>query len=120
MLKWYQNLISFGRPLGTRLFRPKSRQEAPAPQIAAEDEVGRDPVGEDLGGGTRTFEKKNPERDKEKEKADLDSMIPHAVPGGRRIEAPLGGVPPPNVFGVWSVAIRKGVWKKKAWRFEFS
>ena len=36
------------------------------------------------------------------------------------IEAPLGGVPPPKVFGVGRVAIRKGVWKKKAWRFEFS
>ena len=36
------------------------------------------------------------------------------------IEAPLGGVPPPKVFGVRRVAIRKGVWKKKAWRFEFS
>ena len=36
------------------------------------------------------------------------------------IEAPLGGVPPPKVFGVWTLAIRKGVWKKKAWRFEFS
>ena len=30
-------------------------------------------------------------------------------PVGRRIEAPLGGVPPPNVFGVRRVAIRKGV-----------
>ena len=34
------------------------------------------------------------------------------------IEAPLGGVPPPKVFGVGRVAIRKEVWKKKAWRFE--
>ena len=41
-------------------------------------------------------------------------LIPHAVPVGRRIEAPLGGVPPPNVFGVRRVAIRKGVWKNKA------
>ena len=55
MLKWYQNLISFGRPLGTRLFRPKSRQEAPAPQIAAEDGVGPRLLGEDLGGGRQTF-----------------------------------------------------------------
>ena len=46
--------------------------------------------------------------------------IQHADPVGRRIEAPLGGVPPPKVFGVGRVAIRKGVWKKKAWRFEFS
>ena len=29
-------------------------------------------------------------------------------PVGRRIEAPLGGVPPPNVFGVRRLAIRKG------------
>ena len=39
---------------------------------------------------------------------------------GRRIEAPLGGVPPPNVFGVRRFAIRKGVEKNKALRFEFS
>ena len=75
MLKWYQNLISFGRPLGTRLFRPKTRQEAPAPQIAAEDEVGRDPVGEDLGGGTRTSEKKNPERDIRKDKKSSSACL---------------------------------------------
>ena len=31
------------------------------------------------------------------------------TPVGRRIEAPQGGVPPPNVFGVWSVAVREGV-----------
>ncbi len=55
MLKWHQNLISFGRPLGTRLFRPKSRQEAPAPQIAAEDGVGPDLLGEDLGGGSKNL-----------------------------------------------------------------
>ena len=36
------------------------------------------------------------------------------------LKPPWGGVPPPNVFGVGRVAIRKGVWKKKAWRFEFS
>ena len=32
------------------------------------------------------------------------------------IEAPLGGVPPPKVFGVRRVAIRKGVWKNQAWK----
>merc|ERR1712023_556019 len=36
------------------------------------------------------------------------------------IEAPQGGVPPPNVFGVWSVAIREVVRRNKALRFEFS
>ena len=51
MLKRHQNLISFGRPLGPRFFRPKSRQEPPAPQIAAEDGVGPELLGEDLGGG---------------------------------------------------------------------
>ena len=51
MLKGPQNLISFGRPLETQLFRPKSRQDAPAPQIAAEDGVGPGLLGEDLGGG---------------------------------------------------------------------
>ena len=42
--------------------------------------------------------------------------VQHADPVGRRIEAPLGGVPPPKVFGVGRVAIRTGVWKKKAWK----
>ena len=60
MLKWHQNLISFGRPLGTRLFRPKSRQEAQAPQIAAEDGVGPGLLGEDLGGGRQTFRLREP------------------------------------------------------------
>ena len=43
-------------------------------------------------------------------------MAPSHTPtrDGRRIEDPLGGVPPPKVFGVRRVAIRKGVWKKKA------
>ena len=51
---------------------------------------------------------------------ELVGRIQHADPVGRRIEAPLGGVPPPKVFGVGRVAIRKGAWKKKAWRFKFS
>ena len=42
------------------------------------------------------------------------------TPVGRRIEAPQGGVPPPNVFGVWSVAVRQVVRRNKALRFEFS
>ena len=81
MLKWHQNLISFGRPLGRRLFRHKRRQEAPAPQIAAEDEVGPDLLGEDLGGGTRTSEKKNPEGDMRKDKQNWAVPVQHAVPG---------------------------------------
>ena len=32
------------------------------------------------------------------------------------MKPPWGGVPPPKVFGVGMVAIRKGVWKKKAWK----
>ena len=55
MLKGHQNLISFGKPLGTRLFRSKSRQDAKTPQIAAEDGVGPGPVGEDLGGGNKNL-----------------------------------------------------------------
>ena len=55
MLKRYQNLNSFWKPLGTQFFRPKSRQEAPAPQIAAEDEVGPGLLGEDLGGGNKNL-----------------------------------------------------------------
>ena len=81
MLKWHQNLISFGRPLGTRLFRSKTRQEAPAPSSAVEDGVGPDLLGEDLGGGTRTSEKKNPEEDVRKDKKNRKVPIQHAVPG---------------------------------------
>ena len=67
-------------------FRPKSRQDVPAPQIAAEDGVGRGPVGEDLGGG-------KPETDSQnlgfgslaleglrKGQEDLGWTIQHAVP----------------------------------------
>ena len=42
------------------------------------------------------------------------------TPLGGGLKPPWGGVPPPNVFGVRRVAIRKGAWKKKAWRFKFS
>ena len=67
MSKWHQNLISFWRPLGTRFFRPKRRQDAPAPQIAAEDGVGPSLVGEDLGGGKQEpLRRRSPERDKKK------------------------------------------------------
>ena len=55
MLKWHQKLISFWRPLGTRFFRPKRRQEAPAPQIAAAAGVGPRLLGEDLGGGDKNL-----------------------------------------------------------------
>ena len=47
----------FWKPLGTRLFRPKRRQEAPAPQIAAEKGVHPELLGKDLGWGTRASEK---------------------------------------------------------------
>ena len=33
---------------------------------------------------------------------------------GGGLKPPWGGVPPPKVFGVRRVAIRKGVWKSKA------
>ena len=71
MLKGQQNLISFGRPLGTRLFRPKSRQEAPAPQIAAEDEVGPGLLGEDLGGGSPEFRRQEPSSQEPVQKEDI-------------------------------------------------
>ena len=108
MLKWHQNLI-FGRPLGTPLFRPKSRQDAPAPQIAAEDGVGPGLLGEDLGGGRQEPLRTRIRKEDPEGFEDLDRIIQHAVPVGRRIEVFLGGVPPPNVFGVRRVAIRKGV-----------
>ena len=71
MLKWHPNLISFLRPLGTRFFRPKRRQEAPTPQIAAAEGVGPDPVGEDLGGGRQ----EPPERDEKKRSGDLGGVV---------------------------------------------
>ena len=87
MLKWHQNLISFGRPLGTRLFRPKRRQDAPAPQIAAEDGVGPCLLGEDLGGGSpdvqapRTFESRTGSKKiSGRFEEDLVLPIQHAVP----------------------------------------
>ena len=109
------------------IFRPKRRQDAKMPQIAAEDGVGPGPVGEDLGGGKpdvqapRTFESRTGSKKiSGRFEEDLVASSSTPFPVGRRIEAPLGGVPPPNVFGVRRVAIRKGVWKNKAWRFEFS
>ena len=64
-------------------------------------------------GKTRTSEKKNPEGYYGRIRRPRN-LIPHADPVGRRIEAPLGGVPPPKVFGVGRVAIRKGAWENKA------
>ena len=64
-------------------------------------------------GKTRTSEKKNPEAGSGRIRRP-GCLVSHADPVGRRIEAPRGGVPPPKVFGVGRVAIRKGVWKKKA------
>ena len=80
MLKCHQNLISFLKPLGKPFFRPKSRQDAPAPQIAAEDGVGPGLLEEDLGGGKpdvqalRTFESRTGP------KKICGSSISHALP----------------------------------------
>ena len=99
MLKWHQNLISFWRPLGTRFVRPKRRQDAPAPQIAAEDGVGPGLLGEDLGGGSpdvqtpRTFESRTWSKKMDLEgQEDLVEPFSTPSPVGRRIEIPLGGV----------------------------
>ena len=98
------------------IFQLKRRQDAKTPQIAAEDGVGPGPVGEDLGGGKpdvqtpRTFESRiGSKKMSRKEQEDLEVSSNTPSPVGRRIEAPLGGVPPPNVFGVRRFAIRKGV-----------
>ena len=56
MLKWYQNLISFWRPLGTQFFRYKRRQDAKTAQIGAQDESAQrnaQPPGEGWGEGSR-------------------------------------------------------------------
>ena len=50
-------------------------------------------------------ERKNKKRAiKEKKETEKDKAKRHKM-----FEAPLGGVPPPNVFGVRRLAIRKGV-----------
>ena len=77
-------------------------------------------MGEDFGGGNKNLREEESGRRLEERSGDLEVLIQHAVPIGRRIEAPQGGVPPPNVFGVWSVAIREVVRRNKALRFEFS
>ena len=81
MLNKHQNLISFGRPLGTRFFRPKSRQEAPAPQIAAEDGVGPDLLGEDLGGGRQEPLRRRIRKGMRRRIRRPGGLVQHAVPG---------------------------------------
>ena len=123
MLTWHQNLIGFWRPLGTRFFRLKRRQDAKTPQIAAEDGVGPGPVGEDLGGGSPDFKLQEPlnqEVDEKRYPEPWYAYLTRRPRLGGGLKPPQGGVPPPNVFGVWSVAVREGVWENKALRFEFS
>ena len=105
MLKRHQNLISFRRPLGTQFFRPKSRQEAPAPQIAAEDGVGPRLLGEDLGGGRQETGSQNlcvrnlvqgDGLGRTRRPGDCDPTLRPELGGG--LKTPLGGVPPPLVF----------------------
>ena len=58
----------------------------------------------------RTFESRTWSKKMDLEgQEDLVEPFSTPSPVGRRIEAPLGGVPPPNVFGVRRFAIRKGV-----------
>ena len=96
-----------------------SAQEAPRRASAADRRSGWNRP-EATGGGfrrgkTRTSEKKNPEKeDGNTARWNLWVLSHTPTRDGRRIEAPLGGVPPPKVFGVRRVAIRKGVWKKNA------
>ena len=87
----------FWKPLGTRLFRPKRRQDAPAPQIAAEDGVGPGLLGKDLGWGNKNLSSRTGRYQELgfgrtwKSEEDLVFPVRHAVPVGRRIEAPPGG-----------------------------
>ena len=89
-----------------------SAQEPPRGASAADRRSGRSRP-EATGGGfrrgkTRTSEKKSPKGGCGRIRRPR-ILVSHADPVGRRIEAPLGGVPPPNVFGVRRFAIRKGV-----------
>ena len=90
MLKRYQNLNSFWKPLGTRLFRPKSRQEAPAPQIAAEDEVGPGLLGEDLGGGNKNLWEEESGKRWEEGQEDLEDKFNTPYPVGGGLKPPWG------------------------------
>ena len=71
-----------------RFFRPKRRQDAKTPQIAAEDGVGPGPVGKDLGGGSPDLRRQEP---LSQELGRMKDVVSHAG-SGRRIEAPLGGI----------------------------
>ena len=94
MLKRHQNLISFWRPLGTRLFRPKRRQDAPAPQITAEDGVGPRLLGEDLGGGNKNLREEESRRRMGGRIRRPRVLVSHADPVGRRIVEGCALVPP--------------------------
>ena len=94
MLKWHQNLITLGRPLGTRLFRPKRRQYAPAPQIAAADGVGPGLLGEDLGGGNKNLREEESRRRMGGRIRRPRVLVSHADPEGRRIVEGCALVPP--------------------------
>ena len=74
-------------PSGGGLRRGKTRVKLP------------EPLSQELGPRRRTW----------KDKKTWIELFSTPSPVGRRIEAPLGGVPPPNVFGVRRFAIRKGV-----------
>ena len=103
------------------IFWTKRRQETKYWEKLASARRNAQPPGEGLGEKSWRFDVKNLASGRiQKDKKTWIQRFSTPSPVGRRIEAPLGGVPPPKVFGVGRVAIRKGVWKKKAWRFEFS
>ena len=90
-----------------------SAQEAPRRASAADRRSGWSRP-EATGGGFRRGRQEPPRRRMRKEDGRKDWQNSWALSNtptrdGRRIEAPLGGVPPPNVFGVRRFAIRKGV-----------
>ena len=103
-----------------RFFRPKRRQDAKTPQIAAEDGVGPGPVGEDLGGGSPDLRRQEPlsqELGRKKGSGDRGpetcKYLSHTpTPVGRRIEEGCALVPPRQLIrtsGGWRGGLGEGL-----------
>ena len=100
-----------------QFFRPKRRQDAPAPQIAAADGVLPGLLGEDLGGGRQETGSQNlcvrnlvqgDGLGRTRRPGECGLTRRPELGGGLK-QSPQGGGPPPNDFGVRRFAIRKGV-----------
>ena len=94
---------------GPRAAKTRKRRRSPHNIESSGAQWGRIKEGEDRS-QARTFESGTWSKEIAwKDKKTWIEWFSTPSPVGRRIEAPLGAVPPPNVFGVRRFAIRKGV-----------